>query len=502
MSLGAIAGTKPGQQLPEALRKKLLENNPAMIGYATLNGGKLDYMAISSKDFKLEETLVEIEDKFKSHELLLWFTEDELDEDEQQPVVLVADKDDNPVLIAFGEGDFAKYQSDTAEFSPFYEFCRQNLGDRCQDLYDNCGGDFAKMSAILDGPAFHKALADEGHLQPRSVVAMIGLDGRVLMFSYGNGEAAEVKTPWGFASNYYGYTEPKAAADTPPVEKKLSFEERQAARKAAKGQATVNPPAAMGANAQKETLKLPPTSVPTAGTKDAPVAAPTTTTQGVSGPVSDGKVGIVDEMKKMIFPPVNARGRDLRKWYERHHSGGSKAVNWQTDRPGIPFDKLDKSSHWYDRYHPVAIARRNKDTAPHHIPQPDAKATDTPTTSNVTVNLPLDATDISKTVAIAKESSPMTFEAIKTAREKATPFSKRIQRELADILLWSKDRYALLPDHAKNELIDELRHRILFENPHLLKQPDAKPEEKPAEIVEKKLTFEERQAARKAKKVA
>jgi hypothetical protein len=498
---GTIVILKPGHTMTAAYRQKLLENNTASFSVAVTDKKVVESFNVLASKHDLDKALFETEEKLKSRLCIIGATSDvDIQPEEQQPFELVVDKDNKPVLSAFISGDFSKYATDTAEFSPEATLVMEWLADKCASLYEESGSNVNKLIQLLDSPAFRKELQE--HMEPSGVIVMLSTEGSAIMFARQN--TTHSMFDWGEVTNHHGYAEKsaqqikdeaivqaaleakeKAAAE--PEKRVLTYKERQALK--AQGSAPPPPTA----------TPVPPTEVPVTNVGEYPDKTPgpsvPTVVPGNGGPTPDynPKTGVIKEGS--LFPPAQITGRDLKKWYGRHRVGGSKNIQYES-RPGIPASEISRASHFYPML--VTGGVRIKDTEVHN--EPSVEVHNKP--------LPIVPTDqLAKAVAIIKKDAalPLSEEQIKAVVAKHPSWSERHGITFEHMCCLSYETLLAIGTDAGVKdlsiLAQELRLFILQNHPEIMKaafaaQPAV--EQKTEDTGPKVLSYRERQALKKA----
>jgi len=462
---GTIVEVKAGHKLPDEVIKLLVAKSPGKyFAFAVLDGGKLEHMLMDcvrpdkdGKVAKFEGSLRAVNDEYEKVNLLLWLAEEDITADENQPFVLVESKD-GPVLLAFVEGEFENYASEDADMNAGATFIMEFLADECLKVYNDCGKNSEKMLQALEGPAFRKRLYDEGHMKPRGVLTMIGLDGVARHYSDGNGDTATKNYSFGWISKDIGYKEAKPEPEkskllTPDEVRALPIKEKLAYKKAHPDWENPKPVAE-------------------------PVPKSITSVPQVTPKVET----------KTTFPPPEAKGKDLKKWYDKHHINKAHGVNLMDNNgrgPGITAATVQKSSHHWASL----TAPAKKDTDAHSI----AERTNSAVKSGDAIPI-LSAEDVAKVVAIAKDAPVTSVEDLKAGLVKYPPFSIRTTVPLETYAFWSRDTINQLGPDAKTDMIMELKLRIIQDNPGLAKKEEPKeklltPEEVAALPIKEKLAY-------------
>jgi hypothetical protein len=480
----AICVINPGQKMPLAYAKEMLEYfnaGGAFIIPDPKEGLDADQF---TKEF-MAGAITATDEKFGDRFRAYFVTDEEMMEEDLQPFPVVTDANDKPLVYAFVEGKFEKYDEEDPEMGPEAAFVAKWLGDKITGYWSSCNNSVKKLFTLLDTASFRKECQEA--MGSRSVCVLINNEDAPLWISKNNADDSG-KFPWGEVSQKLTYEEKPATVDF----SKMSYSEKKAFKKA-------NPNYVPGSTASAAPAKAPDAKPSDKDPKDNKPSVPIVP-EGVSlEKITDmGSIGVKNG-KRFLFPPLNLNDEELKKFYPKH--GGGKASDWDwKNRVGIPIDRIQKNSHFFAMVHGPA----SKDTDPHGgITRPDRQI--------------LTGPEIGEALAIinGSKSYPNLEALLATVTETHPLFSHRVNKKLeefAKLLTMTAGERAKLSHKVLCEIVHELSIAYLKANPAAFgeqqvtspepaKAPAAAPAEpaKPADVKPdlSKMSYSEKKKYRK-----
>lgn len=482
MSTGTIVSIKPGHRMDPEFRVKLLEENPNSFSFASSDKKNVEHKLVNSNEFELLGSLTALEDGFKDRLVVVRAANEDVVDGEEQPFELIIDKEGKPLLVAFVEGDFTKYASDTATLSPEATFVSDWLADHVNGMYSSCNGDMNKLMILLDTPSFQEAARE--HMEPRGVVVFFSKDGKAVYVAKSNSQYG--KFDWGETSKTHGILAAKPAETVPAGTdlSTLTYSERKALQKAGKKEGPI--------------IKIEPLANPEIKEKEEQPTINMPQTQGIKDQeYANGAIKRIGQGHPMLFPPSNLVGRDLKKWYGRHRKFGTQGLD-HNQRPGIPASEVAKNSHFFLVLNPPAQQAdpKPKDVEVHNQPDPQVVSKPVPI-------MPPD--QVVKDIATLKKFEAASAEELDKSLEKYGTFSSRMERSLDELLLAPFEAYYELGQNGVKGLAclaNEFRLRILADHPEIMAKARKPVVTPPVEKDISEMSYSERKALQKKQKAA
>lgn len=342
MNTGSILLLRKGKTIPEALRKKLLENCRIAVGYAAVAESSVLMETMDDADVKIEESIDSVCETCREVPLAFYFdAHKEIMGDDMQPFPIIADGD-NVILAAMLEGEFPNWVGDgthTVESNLVREF----LSEACKELYQESGEDIDAFMKEANETKFRRTV--NGVLMPRGALLLVPSKGEPVLFTAGimqtGGTGATLDCGW--CTNAFGYTEKAADAPTTATggkqkTKMEELKERMEANAKKKAAAEADP---AGPTAPPSVPVVPPAANP-------PAVTPGKTDTAV--PKTNGEL--------MIKCPKDIKDKAREQWIkrnlikERHFTKG-----WANDDMAYP-------QSWFRHDAPaLAGALRTADTS-------------------------------------------------------------------------------------------------------------------------------------------
>ena len=319
MANGSILCVDANKEVPTLLLSKLLQHNTttgavfvvedqASVMYQQLAPGDMEQIQAMRKAFMGNVMYM----SFHNHGPTMH-------EDDSQPYIVLADNEDQVVMVAFLEGDFSKFAHQGSSREPAWFALENVIRPRVEQFYRLAKGDMALVMEELRKESIKDEFGD--CIIDRGMIALIPNDGAVFCIDVANDKG--FTGDWGWCSNAYGYTE------TPVVEepKELTPQEKLAQF-----------------SAKKKIIKPPATTVPRMPpiAPEKPVDALKVSTVGDTTIIDTRLPGLpmgnADLIKKdgplMWAPEMGLSSNETKKLYKINSAVGLPQ-NWR-QRPMVP----------------------------------------------------------------------------------------------------------------------------------------------------------------------
>lgn len=170
-----------GQTIPQAVIDAVTKEYNSCVGGATVNDGVVeDYAVTDGVDLENFKTTVE---QMKDDAVLfaLGKYEKGFSQEDAQPFTLIKNKEGNPILVAFLDGDFSNHVKSPQNHSDAYVCCQSFLLPLVNELYSDVGEDPDKLLGELKTKMFEKTMRGLG-IGDKNVILLLHGSGELLDF--------------------------------------------------------------------------------------------------------------------------------------------------------------------------------------------------------------------------------------------------------------------------------------------------------------------------------
>jgi hypothetical protein len=147
---GVVVVVEAGQVPPKDYIQKIAELHNSCASIAMADEGELlirrDPTPIPVDG---EDGIMDVLEKNKNNNRILQLGKGTFHEDDLQPYVILEDKDKNPLLVAFLEGDFTPFHKEGGTHPNEFYFVHELLRPKIQRLFGHLNGDMAKLLAEI-----------------------------------------------------------------------------------------------------------------------------------------------------------------------------------------------------------------------------------------------------------------------------------------------------------------------------------------------------------------
>lgn len=209
---GTILQKKAGLLIPESVVKLLLGKNPSFVSSSTVQDGKIDIDGQMNPTLEDVMTAMEL---LKSNEQLLFLGNypNEFPDASANPFVLLYDKNNNPILLMYTDGDFSNYHEEKSSNSPDFFAFEKYFKPRINKWLTKGGGNLkAVIEELRDVDVQHDI---RNSFAGRAMVVFHSVTGDIIPIQNKNSDF--IQGDWGFASNGYGWKAEKGKSPVPPV---------------------------------------------------------------------------------------------------------------------------------------------------------------------------------------------------------------------------------------------------------------------------------------------
>jgi len=191
--------------IPEAMMKIQVEKNKGGAGAIIHTGTELQLV---SSDHLTIDKWMNLQSQLKDQKAIFYLSNitNTIPEEDKQPIVLLADTENNPLIVGVLEGEFPS-SNDSSAHTPEYR-AAQKLMLRFKKTYKLLEGDMTKVWEDLKDPSTHEEIVS-GLIGHRGAIGLFLSTGNAISFDKDNGLGGDFR--WGYASNAFGYTEQNEA---------------------------------------------------------------------------------------------------------------------------------------------------------------------------------------------------------------------------------------------------------------------------------------------------
>ncbi len=202
---GVILVSKKGSMIPEALLTKVMEKHSSFMSAAVVDkrkDGGYDIMSSVQREGVDMESVTEAQELFKDSDAVFFFgsADAEIADEDIQPFVLLTDKNEDALVVAFLDGNFDNYHQTGSAFSPAHFMANKYLAGKIGKMFKACEGDLDLLAAELNDPV--TKMDFENTFIGRGVVTLMLANNEIITFQK-NEFLGEY--PWGWTSNRYDY---------------------------------------------------------------------------------------------------------------------------------------------------------------------------------------------------------------------------------------------------------------------------------------------------------
>lgn len=200
MHSGAIVIKKADQLVPEELFKKVLTENKSCYGAATIAEGMIGSGAVP-KTGTIEE-LMKSQLENKDIPVVFFFGNFPAGfaKEDMQPYVLLRNAEQEPIVVAFLEGNFPGFEKTDSAHAAEYYVVIDELIPKFQSYFEMVGEDLDKLTKQFEGVMIKKDM--DRLIGERGVITLLAANGKISTFE-DNSEGNDFS--WGWASKTYGY---------------------------------------------------------------------------------------------------------------------------------------------------------------------------------------------------------------------------------------------------------------------------------------------------------
>jgi len=200
--------------IPEAMMKIQVEKNKGGAGAIIHTGTELQLV---SADHLTTDKWMSLQDKLKDQKAIFYLSNitNTIPEEDKQPIVLLSDTENNPLIVGVLEGEFPS-SNDSSAHTPEYR-AAQKLMLRFKKEYKLFEGDMTKMWENIKDPSTHEEIVS-GLIGHRGAIGLFLSTGNAISFAKDNELGDDFQ--WGYCSNTFDYKEGEDRSHLTPANAK------------------------------------------------------------------------------------------------------------------------------------------------------------------------------------------------------------------------------------------------------------------------------------------